>query len=71
MNFVLINSKNKKHNFYPKKTIVQPFNHSSQNYKISRNLSEKTDNLNTKSLKNMFSLIKYANTSCGSCGGAR
>ena len=71
MNFVLINKKNKTHNFYPKKTTVQPFNHSSQNYKMSKNSSEKTDNLNTRSLKNMFSLIKYAKTSCGSCGGAR
>jgi hypothetical protein len=73
MNFVLINKRN--NNF----GLTKPFKINNQtesknkNYVIHNN-SNKEHNLSTsksKGLRNMFSLIKYAKTSCGSCSGAR
>ena len=73
MNFVLINRRN--NNFGLTKT----FNKNTQTQSTNKNFvihnkSRKETNLNTsrpKGLRNMFSLIKYAKTSCGSCSGAR
>tara|TARA_Y100001970_G_C14095105_1_gene782194 strand:- start:987 stop:1202 length:216 start_codon:yes stop_codon:yes gene_type:complete len=71
MNFVLINRRN--NNFGLTKTFNTNTQPTNKNYVI-HNKSRKETNLNTsqtKGLRNMFSLIKYAKTSCGSCSGAR
>jgi len=73
MNFVLINKRN--NNF----GLTNTFNRNTQTQSTNKNFvihnkSRKENNLNTsksKSLRNMFSLIKYTKTSCGSCSGAR
>ena len=73
MNFVLINRRN--NNFGLTKT----FNRNTQTQSTTKNYvihnkSRKESDVNTprpKGLINMFSLIKYAKTSCGSCSGAR
>ena len=71
MNFVLINRRN--NNFGLNKT----FNKNNQTQSTNKNYvihNKSKQNVNTsrpKSLRNMFSLIKYTKTSCGSCGGAR
>ena len=73
MNFVLVNKRN--NNFGLTKT----FNRNTQTQSTNKNYvihnkSKRENNLKTsrqKGLKNMFSLIKYVKTSCGSCSGAR
>ena len=69
MNFVLINKRN--NNFGLNKSFNRNIHNTNKNYVINNKSKQNLNTSKTRGLKNMFSLIKYAKTSCGSCGGAR
>ena len=70
MNFVLINKRN--NNFGIAKRFNENLNQPThKNYVIHNRSKQDLNATKTKGLRNMFSLIQYAKTSCGSCGGAR
>lgn len=70
MKFVLVNKKNNKLNQFSQnyhQNLIQPI---SKNYKMGI-VQKQPDSEPKSSLRNMFSLIKFARTSCGSCRGTR
>ena len=69
MNFVLINRRN--NNFGLTNTFNRNTQPTNKNYVIHNKSKQNVNTSRSKGLRNMFSLIKYAKTSCGSCSGAR
>ena len=69
MNFVLINKRN--NNFGLTKSFNRNPPSTNKNYVIHDRSKQNLNTSKSKGLRNMFSLIQYAKTSCGSCGGAR
>ena len=68
MNFILTNKNNKRLTFTNPNNVV--VNSSQKNYVMNNKKTEVKQGKSTN-LRNMFSLIKYAKTSCGSCSGVR
>jgi hypothetical protein len=69
MNFVLINKRN--NNFGLTKSFNRSPPPTNKNYVIHDRSKQNLNTSKSTGLRNMFSLIQYAKTSCGSCGGAR
>ncbi len=70
MKFVLVNKRNNKLNQFSQnyqQNLIQPI---AKNYKMGL-VQKESGSEPKRSLRNMFSLIKFARTSCGSCRGTR
>lgn len=69
MNFVLINRRN--NDFGLTKSFNRNPSPTNKNYVIHDRSKQNLNTSKSTGLRNMFSLIQHAKTSCGSCGGAR